>query len=239
MLDRYIYFFVDRKIGELLMDMWKPDEEKITLTKKEINSIRHRKEWGIYLFAVLVNVTAVLIVCSWLIGEMTAFYQQLQDMALEQNITVGELDMEAIRKVFETAWYEPENQVKIQIFFYVGALVLFTIFILEYFYAHVRAKAIRVTPDQFSEIYGLAVQYAHVLGLKKIPEIYLAQENGVLNAFASNIIRRRFIQINIDLLEIAYRQHRDLASIGFILAHEMAHIKLRHVYPYGFGIRLF
>ena len=70
-----------------------------------------------------------------------------------------------------------------------------------------------------------------------VPEAYIVQENGILNAFSSFVVRKKYIQINADLFEVAYREYGDIGSIGFVIAHEMAHIKLGHAsLPYQLWI---
>lgn len=213
-------------LGDVPMD-YGPQEK--AFTKKEINSIRHPRERRIYTLAVLINIAATVVVASWFIGECNTFYQQLSVIAQESGTSVEEMDSVEVGMLIEEAWYNPKNQQKIKIYMTAAFLILFTVAALEFLYAQLKARAVKVTPKQFGEIHEMAVRYAAAMGLKKTPEVYLIQENGALNAFASNVIRKRFIIINIDLLEIAYRQYNDLSSIGFVLAHEMAHIRLKHV----------
>ena len=130
---------------------------------------------------------------------------------------------------WDTYYYEPRNQYKLEIFMTVFVLFLLTVFALEFYYASIKAGSVKITSNQFPEIHALAVEYARVLSLKKLPEVYLVQENGVLNAFASKIVRKRFVVLTADLFEVAYREYKDLDTIGFVLAHEMAHHKLKHV----------
>ena len=69
-----------------------------------------------------------------------------------------------------------------------------------------------------------------------MPKIYMVQGDGVLNAFSSFIPFRQYIEIYADLLEVAYREYHDMATIRFIIAHEMAHIYYKHAtmhYYYG------
>ena len=198
-------------------------------SKRYINLVRHPKERTIYIISVIISIIALLIVISLITDEVKEFYQQMTEIAEEQGALVSDMTTEEISELFSDTWHDPKNQTNIQIYATVIGLYLLTVAILEYYYAYMRSIAVRVTPNQFGDIYELAEQYAYTLGLKKTPEIYLVQQNGVLNAFASNIIRKKYVIINIDLLEIGYRQYKDMESIGFILGHEMSHIKLRHV----------
>lgn len=211
-----------------MMYTQQPIQEPV-FTRRAINRIRHPSERRIYWIAVFVNLLAVLLLFAWLASEVASVSQQLEAIAQEQGVRVEDLAPSDLSGLIEELWYAEENQSKVQLLLTIFILVFFTVLILQYAYAGVKARAVQVTPHQFGELHAMAVQYAHRLGLKKVPEIYLVQENGILNAFTSNIIRKKYIQINADLLEIAYRQYHDVSSIGFVLAHEMAHIKLRHV----------
>ena len=198
-------------------------------SRRYINLVRHPKERILYIISVIISIIALAVVISLIAEEVNTFRQNMIEIAKEQGVSVDDMTLEEVGELISDTWYDPKNQGNIQIYLTVVALYLLTVAVLEYYYAIIRSNAVRVTPDQFGDIYDLAEQYAYILGLKKTPEIYLIQQNGVLNAFASNIIRKKYITINIDLLEIGYRQYKDMESIGFILGHEMSHIKLRHL----------
>jgi Zn-dependent protease with chaperone function len=95
-------------------------------------------------------------------------------------------------------------------------------------YAQKRASAVRVTEKNFPEIYQKGVEYARILGLNKIPEIYIEQQNGILNAFASAVIGKRYIGLNAEIVDIAYMEHQDFDPVYFVLAHELAHHYYKH-----------
>ena len=194
-----------------------------------INMVRHPKERLIYVISVIINIIAVICVISLVSGEIESFCEHMEIIAAEQGTTVSKMTIEEKWGLFEDSWYDPKNQANVEIYITVAVLFLLTVAVLEYYYAYIRTSAIKVTNDQFGDICELAEKYAQIMGLKKTPEIYLVQANGIMNAFTSNVIKKRYITINIDLFEIAYRQYKDMDSIGFILGHEMAHIKLRHV----------
>lgn len=70
--------------------------------------------------------------------------------------------------------------------------------------------------------------YAGKLGMKQAPKAYVMQWGGALNAFSSFLFKKQYIQINAEIFEVAYREHQDMASLGFVIAHEMAHIYYGH-----------
>ncbi len=98
--------------------------------------------------------------------------------------------------------------------------------------ARERSTSVEITTEQFPEVHSRIEHYASVFGLEKTPQAYLAQEGGILNAFASKHNRTNFIRINSDIFEVgtfdvAVRP-RDAASLDFIIAHEIGHIAAGH-----------
>jgi hypothetical protein len=51
--------------------------------------------------------------------------------------------------------------------------------------ASTRGTAVRLSPSQYPDLYETAENFAATLGLRRRPEIYLANGNGALNAFAA------------------------------------------------------
>lgn len=88
---------------------------------------------------------------------------------------------------------------------------------------------VRVTEKNFPEIYEKAQEFTALLGMKKTPAIYVVQQNGILNAFASAVPSRRYICLNAEVVDVAYMEHHDFAPVFMILAHEFGHQYLNHV----------
>lgn len=111
------------------------------------------------------------------------------------------------------------------------ALGLALMFIVSAYrmYAKQMSYSVKVTPVNFPEIYNKAQEYTEVLGLKKMPEVYITQQNGVLNAFATFVPGKRYVQLNAEILDVAYMEHKDLEPVFFTLGHEFGHIYLGHV----------
>ena len=108
---------------------------------------------------------------------------------------------------------------------------------LNVYYQKYRTMSIRITEKNFPEIYERVQLYAKRLDMKKVPEVYIIQQNGILNAFSSCIVRKQYIEIYADIFEVAYREHKDLDAISFVLAHEMAHIKYKHA-TFGYQMKI-
>lgn len=91
----------------------------------------------------------------------------------------------------------------------------------------IRGNAIRVGPKQFPELYKIASQHAHALGMKSIPDLFVLESGGALNAFATRFVGRDFVVIHSDVLAMA--EESGAHVVGFIVAHELAHVRRGHL----------
>ncbi|MCC6649759.1 MAG: M48 family metallopeptidase [Candidatus Eisenbacteria bacterium] len=91
---------------------------------------------------------------------------------------------------------------------------------------HLRGNGVRVSERQFPEAHAELVRLSQRLDMP-VPEMYVLQAGGVLNAFATQFSTRRFVVVYSDLFEMALDGGR--AGLSFVIAHELAHIKRRHL----------
>ena len=243
--------------------IWEQEQPKdFVLTKKEIEGCRHKSEKRWYRGLCVLNV--VIILC--LIGCIVAFLpekskemkQEFSEMAEEMQETWNEVQdetegkEEAEKKAEKTKDKKESKENSKQdedgltseekdtiLMYSVGALLLLIMFplALNLYYQQYRTMSIRITPKNFPDIYERVELYAKRLGMKKVPEVYVIQQDGILNAFSSFIIRKQYIEIYADIFEVAYREHKDLDAISFVIAHEMAHIKYKHA-TFGYNIKI-
>lgn len=113
-------------------------------------------------------------------------------------------------------------------------LPLIAVFLIRFLFWNTMGNAVPVTPKQFPELHQLYSELGSEMGftgekLHALPQLYVVNGNGVLNASAAKCqVRKAYIQINSDLLDIAY-ELGDFRTVRFVLAHELGHVKLRHV----------
>jgi len=111
---------------------------------------------------------------------------------------------------------------------YLIAMSVWYIISLYQLYANQMAYSVKVSEKNFPEIYQKVQEYSQLLGMRP-PEVYVQQMNGELNAFTCWVPGKTFIQLNAEVVDVAYMEHRDLDPVLFILAHEMGHAYLHHV----------
>lgn len=109
---------------------------------------------------------------------------------------------------------------------YAGLLGLFFFLAHAVFVAHVRGNGVRLAADQFPELHAAIERLSQRMNLSPVPEAYLMQAGGTLNAFASKFLRSNIVVLYSDLLDAC---GEDYAARDMIIAHELGHIKAGHL----------
>ncbi|QKS69987.1 M48 family metalloprotease [Paenalkalicoccus suaedae] len=92
----------------------------------------------------------------------------------------------------------------------------------------IRGNGMRVSQNQFPDIYQRAEQLSAEIGLTKTPDFFVVQSEGSLNAFATRFFGRSMIVMYSEVFDLAREQGEK--ELDFIIAHELAHIKRNHVW---------
>jgi len=123
----------------------------------------------------------------------------------------------------QTGWAIAIRTALIGVLLFIPALIV----IRETQRASVRGTAVELSPTQYSDLYQTADDFARRLRLRRRPQIYLANGNGTLNAFAAQATGHDYVVLANELFVNLYNGNRD--GLRFILGHEMGHIRLHHV----------
>lgn len=92
----------------------------------------------------------------------------------------------------------------------------------------IRGNGVRIHERQFGDVYSRVQALSKEMGLKKVPDVFVIQSEGALNAFATRFWGRDMVVLYSEVFELAREQGQD--ELDFIIAHELAHIKRRHVW---------
>ncbi|MFT4086257.1 MAG: M48 family metallopeptidase [Gordonia sp. (in: high G+C Gram-positive bacteria)] len=95
-------------------------------------------------------------------------------------------------------------------------------------YAQQRVNGVQMSPTQFPDGYRILVEAASRYGLEYVPDGYVINGNGAINAFASGHGFRRYVVIYSDLFEVGGRA-RSPEALEFVIGHEVGHIAAGHV----------
>lgn len=250
-LKRYDQIIGDRKMYEL------SPSEKTRPVSKEIGELcRHRLEKRWYRRLVILNILIIAIVVGLFVKNISKnseiaknYVEQIQSelketVSAEKNSSDEETE-EQETKVEDTKNSKTASSKEIESiddfpfevkYLCFGVLALVVTFLgLYYMYAKYRANSVRITEKNFPEVYRTIEEYANRLGIA-VPKAYVIQTGGTLNAFSTFLFKRQWIAIHSELLEVAYREHKDMESLSFVIAHEMAHIYYKHAtFLYNFA----
>ena len=109
-----------------------------------------------------------------------------------------------------------------------GAIIFYgALFALAAFLTHalavgrIRGNGVLVSERQFPLLHQLVTAHGQRLGLTWSPTVYVLESGGILNAFATKLLGRKFVIVNADVLALAVR--RSQAAVSFIVGHELGH----------------
>lgn len=118
------------------------------------------------------------------------------------------------------------------LFSVIGIVIIAVLMFLSYFIhalsmASIRRNGVRISNQQFPDIYEKAEMLAKKMELEKIPNIYVMESSGFLNAFATRFFGKNMVVIYSEIFDMSEEGRED--ELLFVLAHEFAHLKRRHV----------
>ncbi|MCL2634805.1 MAG: M48 family metallopeptidase [Oscillospiraceae bacterium] len=188
------------------------------LTKGQIDRVRHKAEIPLYVICIIIGIIAAILAFDYIV--FGGFFSDDAE-AVSTSVVAAVMS--------EDDFAEDEEEAVGSFLFLVFFSPIILFFVMHLWYAETRAYSVRVTEKNFPEIYHKSVEFAYRLGLKKVPAVYIQQQNGILNAFAAAIIGKRYSMLNAELVDVAYMEHRDFEAVYFTLAHEFGHIYFKHV----------
>src|SRR5471030_40846 len=107
-------------------------------------------------------------------------------------------------------------------------LLLFALFALvahSALIAHLRGNAIRISAQQMPDLYQRLYTCARKLDMP-VPDAYLVNGNGVLNAFATRFLGRSFVVLLSDVVD-SMEDRPD--ALNFYIGHELGHLRRHHL----------
>lgn len=103
---------------------------------------------------------------------------------------------------------------------------LFYLFAQSAFISYLKGTAVKITPQQFPDLYQRIAACCAKLGVKEIPDAYLLHGNGVFNALATRFLGRHFIVLYSDVVDALDEQPE---AVNFYIGHELGHIARSHL----------
>ncbi|UGB30527.1 M48 family metallopeptidase [Metabacillus sp. B2-18] len=114
--------------------------------------------------------------------------------------------------------------------FIVLAIGLISLFSHALSMAHIQLNGVRLRENQFPELHNKVITLCQKMNLDKVPEVYVIESGGLLNAFATKVLAlfgKNMVVLYSDFIDIA--EDSDDFDIDYVIAHELAHIKRNHI----------
>jgi Zn-dependent protease with chaperone function len=174
--------------------------ESVRTNRRSRPRLRHPAEVPFFIFMVVLNViiVAAILDAAWVLPFLP---DRLKD----------------------TGWAIAVRAAWISLLLLVPGLIV----VRETQRASVRGTAVQLSPQQFPDLFGTAEDFARTLGLRRRPELFLANGNGTLNAFAAQATGYDYVVLSNELFANLHNRNHD--GLRFILGHELGHIRLHHV----------
>jgi Zn-dependent protease with chaperone function len=91
--------------------------------------------------------------------------------------------------------------------------------------AHLRGNGVQLSAEQFPDLHAQFTECCDKLGMTPLPEAYVLQGGGLLNAFAAQFLGRKFVVLLSGVVD-AMQAHPD--GVRFYLGHELGHLRRGH-----------
>ncbi|MBD8874100.1 M48 family metallopeptidase [Rhodanobacter sp. DHB23] len=108
---------------------------------------------------------------------------------------------------------------------YVPLIALFLLAAHSALIAHLRGNGIRISARQMPDLHDRISACSSKLGMP-VPEAYLINGSGVLNAFATRFLGRNFVVLLSDIVDSMDDRPE---ALNFYIGHELGHIRMHHL----------
>jgi Zn-dependent protease with chaperone function len=103
---------------------------------------------------------------------------------------------------------------------------IFYLFVQSAFISYIRGTAVKVSKNQFPELYAMYEECCAKLGIQEEPELYILSANGLLNALATKFLGTKYVVLFSNIVD-ALEENPD--AVKFYIGHELGHIKRNHL----------
>jgi Zn-dependent protease with chaperone function len=111
--------------------------------------------------------------------------------------------------------------------FIILGMLLISLFLHGLMIARIRTNAVKLSPAQFPKVFERTEELCQKMKIRQVPDIYVMESGGTLNAFATRFFGRNMVVIYSEFFELIERDAED--EVAFVIAHELAHIKRNHI----------
>ncbi|MCK5335390.1 MAG: M48 family metallopeptidase [Gammaproteobacteria bacterium] len=103
---------------------------------------------------------------------------------------------------------------------------IFYVFVQSAFISYIKGTAVKVSENQFPDLYSQYLSCNRTLEMEHIPDIYILNSDGLLNALATRFLKKTYVILYSDIVDALTTHPR---AINFYIGHELGHIKRGHI----------
>lgn len=109
----------------------------------------------------------------------------------------------------------------------IGTILALSLFTHWLQIGYIRTNGVKVTERQFTDLHHTYQRVGQEMGIRLLPDVYILQAGGVLNAFATRFFQKNMVILYSDIVELSRDGYTK--EVEFVIAHELAHIRRNHV----------
>ena len=107
-------------------------------------------------------------------------------------------------------------------------IALFSWVSQKFFQASIYGNSVHVNNNQYKEINDLTQSLSQQLQLKQIPEMFVINSNGKVNALAIKFLSSKYVILYSNLVDLLWCDHNQ-GKLRTVIAHELAHHAAGHI----------
>jgi len=98
----------------------------------------------------------------------------------------------------------------------------------QIFKVNVFGNSIKVNENQYPDLYKIFKEKAAELQLQELPDIFLINSNGAMNAIAVKFISSKYVILYSSLVDLMLKRN-EIEELTMIISHELAHHAAGHI----------
>jgi len=98
----------------------------------------------------------------------------------------------------------------------------------QFFRAELLGNAVKVSDEQYPEIHAIVKSQAGVLNLASIPEVFVINSQGAINALAVKFVSKKYVILYSSLIDVMLA-HGSLKELSMVIGHELGHHAVGHL----------
>ena len=107
-------------------------------------------------------------------------------------------------------------------------MIVLSLWILGlYFKAVIYGDSVRVNSHQYPEIHSIVMSQSQSLGLTDIPDVFIYNGNGIINAVAIRFLSSKYVILMSDLVDLMVLREKK-NELAMIIGHELGHHAAGH-----------